>query len=264
MDVTIPNTERFIINAGYSNRSFQIDVFYPNCSVPENGFPIIYLLDGNSNFATVVDAVRLQSRRPERTNVYPAIVVGIGYQIEQPFSKERFYDYTLSAPEFDISSKWNDRELPPHGGAEEFAGFIKTVLKPFIENKYVVNKQKQTIFGHSLGGLFVLHTLFTNSQAFQTYIVGSPSIHWNQTLLLQERDAFLANNNGMENSVSLLIAAGELEGNHASFMLENARTLTKKLSTVSQLKVDFHIYDNENHISVLPRLINQAIKRALK
>ncbi|MGQ0438519.1 hypothetical protein ACT4UT_11805 [Bacillus sp. B-TM1] len=32
-----------------------------------------------------------------------------------------------------------------------------------------MDKGKQTLFGHSLGGLFALHILFTNINAFQNY-----------------------------------------------------------------------------------------------
>ncbi|UOQ49900.1 alpha/beta hydrolase-fold protein [Gracilibacillus caseinilyticus] len=264
MHVTIPNTQRFNVEADYRNRSFQIDVYQPNLPVPDEGFPVIYLLDGNSTFSTVVDAVRLQSRRPERTEVHPAVVVAIGYPTEEPFATERFYDYTLTEPDFDVTKKWGDRELPAHGGAEEFLAFIENDLKPLIESKYSINKQKQTIFGHSLGGLFVLHTLFTNSQAFQTYIAGSPSIHWNQTAILKEREQFINTKPKLDKTVSLLVAAGEMEGNHASYMLDNAKQLTEELKAVPNLEAAFQIYDNENHISVLPRLINQSLKIALK
>ncbi|WP_208592103.1 alpha/beta hydrolase [Gracilibacillus suaedae] len=264
MNVTIPNTERLKIEAGYSNRSFQIDVYQPNLPVPEQGFPVIYLLDGNAIFSTVVDAVRLQARRPERTGIHSAIIVAIGYPIEEPFSKERFYDYTLAEPEFDVSVRWGERELPPHGGADKFMAFIENVLKPLIESKYNINKQKQTIFGHSLGGLFVLHTLFTNSQAFQTYIAGSPSVHWNQSVIMKEKKYFIHEKPKLDKPVSLLVAVGKLEGNHASYMLENAKQLTEELMSVPNLEATFQIYDNENHISVLPRLINQSLKIALK
>ncbi|UOQ83377.1 alpha/beta hydrolase [Gracilibacillus salinarum] len=264
MHVTIPNTERHKVEADYHNRAFQVDVYQPNSPVPDEGFPVIYLLDGNSTFSTVVDAVRLQSRRPERTEVHPAVVVAIGYPTEEPFSPERFYDYTLAEPEFDVRKKWGDREIPAHGGADTFMEFMENVLKPMIESKYSINKLKQTIFGHSLGGLFVLHALFTNSQAFQTYIAGSPSIHWNQTAILKERDQFMQGKPKLDKPISVLIAAGEREGNHASYMLENARQLTDELKDVPDLEASFQIYDNENHISVLPRLINQSLKIALK
>lgn len=62
----------------------------------------MYVLDGNSVFGTFVETIRLQSRRPEKTGIRPAIVVGISYPIDTPFSTERFYDYTMGEAEVEV------------------------------------------------------------------------------------------------------------------------------------------------------------------
>src|SRR3546814_5939847 len=44
------------------------------------------------------------------------------------------------------------------------------------------------LYGHSLGGLFALHMLYTRPGAFRTIIAASPSIWWdNQAILAEER-----------------------------------------------------------------------------
>ena len=42
-----------------------------------------------------------------------------------------------------------------------------------------VDSTNQGLFGHSLGGLFTLYTLFEHPAAFRTYVVASPSILFN-------------------------------------------------------------------------------------
>lgn len=261
--VMLQDTEQFcLIATNRDQQTYQISVYVPKQIAPDEGFPVLYLLDGNAVFGTAVEAVRIQSQRTEKTNVQPAIVVGIGYEIADAFSSRRFYDYTMDPPEIDISSRWKKHPPPQHGGADHFLAFIEEDLKPFLFRRYNINQQRQTIFGHSLGGLFVLHTLFTKNHAFQNYIAGSPSIHWNKTRLSKEKKAFLKND--QQRSLSLLIAVGELEANHSTNMSENARQLAEELSKVPLLEVQFEELEEENHISVLPVLLNKAIKLGLK
>lgn len=165
---------------GYHSTPIQTFIFKPNTTPPAAGFPVMYVLDGNSLFGTMVEAIRLQSRRPEKTGVVPAIIVGIGYQTEAPYHPLRHYDLTLTGPDASIGDKRKDFSTHTYGGASAFFSFLEKIVKPYIEQRFPINQSRQTLFGHSLGGLFVLHTLFEHPDAYQTYIAGSPSIHWNK------------------------------------------------------------------------------------
>ncbi|MDR6881146.1 alpha/beta hydrolase-fold protein [Bacillus sp. 3255] len=63
-------------------------------------------------------------------------------------------------------------------------------MQPRVERDYAIDRKRQAILGHSLGGLFVLQTLFTRPQTFQTYVAGSPSIHRNPRLIREQEDWF--------------------------------------------------------------------------
>lgn len=45
-----------------TNYSYTINIYVPNEEAPQNGFPVLYVLDGSSYFNLVKEAVRLQSR----------------------------------------------------------------------------------------------------------------------------------------------------------------------------------------------------------
>ncbi|WP_078431713.1 alpha/beta hydrolase [Metabacillus halosaccharovorans] len=260
---TITGTKQFTFESE-KNRLYQILVFIPNEAPPETGFPIIYLLDGNSIFGSVVEAVRIQSRKPEKTGVIPSIVVGVGYSTSEPFSKERFYDYTMGEPEIEIpANKMDNATSQRHGGAEEFLQFLQNKLKPAMEQNYPIDQKKQTLFGHSLGGLFVLHTLFTSPTSFQTYIAGSPSIHWNQSIILEEERLFHQLCETGEIKANVLVGIGELERWHHTNVGELAKSMVDRLSTRSCLKVEFIQFENEGHVSVLPPLISRSLRFAL-
>ena len=62
-------------------------------------------------------------------------------------------------------------------GADKFAQFIDTELKPFINSKYRATDDS-TLVGYSFGGLFALHVLFNRNAVFDRYLIGSPSMDW--------------------------------------------------------------------------------------
>lgn len=254
---TIPGTKGFQMSSK-NNREYNIFVSIPNVEPPSEGFPVIYLLDGNSVFATAVEAMRVQSRRPDKTGIRPAVIVGIGYKTEEPFSVERFYDYTMGQAEVEYSSL----PYPEHGGAKEFQEFIEMELKPTIEGAFHIDCTKQTIFGHSLGGLYVLFSLFTKPEAFQTYIAGSPSIHWNQEIILENEKVFTARLKGEKIKADLLISSGELEKDHPSNTVENTFRMAERLNAYkdSGLNVKYMQFVGEGHVSVLPVLINRSLR----
>src|SRR5271155_3751960 len=72
-EVSIPDTRRFTVVSKLSGRAYQIDVALPQAPQPNGGYPVIYVLDGNWYFASVVEAVRRE--KPE------TVVVGVGYPL---------------------------------------------------------------------------------------------------------------------------------------------------------------------------------------
>lgn len=265
-EVTIPRSEQRVMLSHAGNREYRISIATPKEEPPASGFPVIYLLDANAVFGTMVEAIRVQGSRSEKTGVVPAIVVGIGYQTEVPFATGRYYDYTLPVPISELPVRPDGIAWPEHGGAEDFLTFIEEQLKPEIERDYKIDTRRQTIFGHSLGGFFVLHVLFSKPAAFQTYVAGSPSIHWNQRALLEAEQQFAAGLSQERAHVELLLAVGELEQSHKSRMNANAKELADRLSTLKScgVHVEFKEFEDEGHTSVLPALISRALRFALK
>ncbi|WP_083585647.1 alpha/beta hydrolase [Clostridium kluyveri] len=265
--VEIPGTEQFYIRSREKKREYRIFIAKPDVESPPSGYPVIYLLDANSVFGTMVEAVRIQSRKPRRTGVVPAVIVGVGYRGDTIFNIERHYDYTLSVPVSELPPSPDGKTWPQQGGANAFINFVESELKPMIESKIKIDRNRQTLFGHSLGGIFVLHMLFTKPDTFQTYVAGSPSIHWNKKPILEEEQKFLMSIKSKELScnINIMIAVGELEKEQVIPMNYNARELSRRLSVYQNkgLRVQFHEFEGENHVSVLPVLINRALRFAL-
>lgn len=263
--VDIPRAEQWVMQSCVENRKYKIMVATPMEPAPPSGYPVIYVLDGNSVFATMVEALRMQCHRPDKTGVVPAIIVGIGYETNSAFSPDRYYDYT-PVPSIEYQHNSDGTPLPKQGGAQAFLTFIEEELKPQIEGGYNIDRSRQTIFGHSLGGLFALYVLFIQPNAFQNYIAGSPSIHWNRAFLLEEEQKFVCRLEQESLDVEVLIGMGELEGSHISRNLYHAKELADRLSNLADrgVRVKYTEFEDEGHVSVLPVLISRTLRLALK
>lgn len=266
-EVVIPRSEQRVLHARSDAREYRIFIAKPDGPPPAAGFPVLYVLDANAVFGTVVEAVRVQSRRTAATGVVPAIVVGIGYPTDGPFDEgRRILDYTTPADPARLPPRPDGRPWPANGGADAFLRFIEDELKPAIERDFPVDRTRQAIFGHSLGGLFVLHTLFTRPDAFHAYAAVSPSIWWNDGVILDEERRFAA---APPADIRVLIAVGEREQAPGSLqlgprrMVDDARALAERLSARTGVRVTHRTLEGENHASVLLPAINHALRVAL-
>ncbi|MEW4528087.1 alpha/beta hydrolase-fold protein [Maioricimonas sp. JC845] len=205
--VTLPNTLQFDMRS-HDGRVFRIFVARPTGEQPEHGWPVVYHTDGQRSFAVLVAAVEGQSRDHR-----PAVVVGIGYPEDDPAELRRRRTFDLTPP---ADREWLDTAARPFadletGGCDRFLAFIVDELKPEIERRFPIDRRRQTLFGHSFGGLFTLHTLLTRPERFQTFVASSPSLWWNAGSLIEQERAFLHRFAGKELNARLLLTVGAEE-----------------------------------------------------
>ncbi|MCB5190029.1 prolyl oligopeptidase family serine peptidase [Methylobacillus arboreus] len=208
-EATLPIAQQRDIYSSSTGKTYRIFISRPADEAPVGGFPVIYVLDGNAMFYPVSMLVHGQSQRRDATGISPAVVVGIGYPTQGLLDEvQRAEDYT--PPALDLADT-GDRRAAKQGGADRFLSFIETELKPQLAKEFRIDSQRQALFGHSYGGLFALHVLFTQPQAFQTYIVSSPSIWWNKRYILEEQKRFEALPSAGLERLRLLLMVGSLE-----------------------------------------------------
>lgn len=180
-----PRTASFDLTAGRTGMVYRIHLAEPPEPAPPGGYPVLYALDGGVS-VPVFQAIRAVMETG------PVVVVGIGYPDDPASSvRRRYRDLTPPTPPALIPVK-GSAPPPPTGGQDDFLAFIEEDLKPAIERRLPIDRRRQTLFGHSLGGLFTLHALFTRPDLFQVFAAAAPSVWWNQGSLLREQAAFLS------------------------------------------------------------------------
>lgn len=179
---------------------YRVLMSVPRGPAPEGGFPVFYVLDGDAFFNTAVEITRMR----EWGRLTPSIVIGIAYPSRAFYDgPRRNYDFT---PAGSSDAEFDPAEL---GGAEKFLTFLTDVVKPWVAARHQIDPSREVLFGHSMGGLFVLHTMFTAPRSFDVYLAASPTLRFADLLPLREARAFERHPDRAH--VRALISVGALE-----------------------------------------------------
>lgn len=254
---------------------WRITLYVPPGPAPAAGWPILYLLDGNAVTGTAIDIERVQAPYPDGTGIGSRFaIVGIGYPGDQAYDGlRRSWDYT-PPPGKSYPPYRADGPAVRTGGANPFLRFVIDELKPAVERRCKGDPARQALFGHSLGGLFVLYARAQAPATFSHWIAASPSIYWEEFVLLTSIDALEKSPPG---KAHVLLMAGAYEAELAPFQrtapdhesrlarlklartVEAARTLSDRLGRIPGLKSEFRVIPGKTHMTVLPEALNEAV-----
>lgn len=257
---TMPFTQVWDM-ASADGEIYRIFVSYPGEGTPpEDGYPVLYVLDGNASFAGFAEARRLQ----EHTAIGQSLVVGVGYPTDDAYDARRLNDYT--APLLDPPPRqWRSLAKYRSGGRQKFLDFMTGPLRAEIDRRFRTDPDRQSLFGHSLGGLFALHALYERPQAFHSIVAASPSMEWNEQGMLADERAFgerLAAGR-IGRTSRLMVVTGDRDTDDDP---EPARALVDRLDRLSGygLRVRLHRYPDEVHVSVPARSVTDVLRFAFE
>ena len=265
----IKNTEQIEIFSEEIDQEFIINVgLPPNYSQENTKYPVVYVTDAGSNFGGLMSSLPLM----QLVNDLPHfILIGIDYKSKKSNDSMslRNRDLTPTNDSIWMSGQkemykiFGDLPEAEPGGAKEFLEFIDHKVKPLINDKYHVNSSDQTYCGFSLGGLFGLFTLFTSPKSFNRYVIGSPSIWWDNKHILQIEEEYSKNNK--ELPAKIFMSAGDLEeeGDSDAFrMVTNVKSLSKTLKkrNYEGLTMKTVILEDETHCSAVAATLNRGLR----
>ncbi len=214
-------------------------------------YPVIYLLDGSADedFIHVVGLIQFNTF-PWVNRTPASIIVGIA-------NVDRKRDFTFPSTIDEEKTLYQTA-----GHSEGFIRFIEEELVPFIENNYNTTSSK-TIIGESLGGLLATEILLKKPTLFNTYILISPSLWWDNGSLLNMESNILEDN--ISASTNVYIACGK-EGLAPStiphVMEVDANLLTEKLLLIKNknLHIHFDYFPDEDHATIGYQALFKAFK----
>ncbi|NIZ10396.1 alpha/beta hydrolase [Pseudooceanicola sp. HF7] len=248
-----PRVSRFDI--GPAEAPWRIQVGLPEGPPPPQGYSAIFALDGNASFPM------FWHRLPKAA---PVVLVGIGYPTKARLDlARRWRDLTspaLVAPGSE-AQMWGRHET---GGREDFADMILTALLPRLQEELPLDPGARTLHGHSLGGLFGLHLLFTAPGAFRALALADPSTWWNGGEAYREAGAFAggvrAGGHGLERPVELLLMSGGASSRPGS---SSRRSVTPRVAAQLQglrgLSVRHKVFPELTHGGLISPSVDEAL-----
>lgn len=237
--------QKHIIHSNILNEDrtyfIHLPVSYSNTEYGKAKYPVIYVLDGENNFQTVV-AIQNTFTRGMYNNMPECIIVGI-------VNTKRTRDLTPS------KSVWvhSDKKLfTDSGGGEDFTVFLTKELREYIDSTYRTNGYNMLV-GHSFGGLLAMNTLVHHTKTFNSYIVLDPSLWWDNRKVYNEAKKMWANTDFEHKSLYIAIAKEDKTNDEQQHSLTIKEFCDNILLSAPQnnLNVNWKYFEHEDHGTIL-------------
>jgi uncharacterized protein len=240
---------RFQLKSSANQCVYEIEVVMPAGDKPsDTRFPVVYCMDWFmlGDYYEALPKLMAMGRLAE-----PYILVGITEGTKaSDWAAMRTRDYT-PAPPTDEYSKSNmyQAALETAGGADAFAAFLKNELIPKIESEYPADSTRRCFAGDSLGGLFGVYLLRSDPALFQYYLLGSPSLWYNEYYLTDELVSQSSDKFDMIKKIYLSV--GDEESWEMLKSYDLLRSALHKLD-IEQWKLKFEIIGSSGHVGAMP------------
>ncbi len=251
------------------------DEFRVTVITGDPGAPALYVLDPIFLFDLAVGAASLLQTAARLTGGhFPTLtIVGIGYPSDEPGNilKLRARDFTPTDGRHTTAV-----QLPelPFGGAGRFLAALEEEIVPTVESQFQVDSLRRGIAGFSFGGLFAFYALFHRPRLFSRYLIGSPSLWWDNGIAFIWEDQWAGENRDLAARIFLSVGMNEqLVGNswknegypleilQRAKMVDNMKHMAARLRErgYKQLNLESAVFEDEYHLTVPPVFLTRGL-----
>ena len=235
---------------------YPIEVILPDDYDSDNRYPMVYFTDWWFSAQTgplVYNRLRLAGV------IEPIIIVGIGTSGDMTdWRMERWRDLTpTNMPESDYPDSLATGSRGISGGAANFLNFIMNELIPITEEKFPSDTLNRGFVGYSLGGLFGSYVLSSSPQTFQHYLLGSPTLRYDDFVMIDRlRDT---SPDKLSTVKSIFISVGEEEPGDYLKGYADLRDLILSMN-LPNLRLKSIIVEGEGHLLAASPAIVKGFK----
>lgn len=212
------NASRFTVRSGILNEDRDYTIRLPGsyASDSRRRYPVLYVLDGQSQAGHTADSAALMAR----IDAMPEIIV-VGVSSMDGETRNR--DYTPPGMRLDT-----DRPGGETGAGDRFLAFFRDELIPAVERGHRTMRPRM-LAGWSRGGLFVTWSLIAEPQLFDARFAHSPALWRENDLIVTQLEGALSRDVTDGGFLFLSLGAEENEKMkgafaHAVEMLERLRS----------------------------------------
>lgn len=268
--------ETFVLKSALVGGDLEITVVLPTIRSERDRVLAIYLTDPVFTLRPTIAAAHLLSTFSALTGrSFPSLaVIGIGYPARDAGTIYSLRSRDLTpTPEGFPTGVHGPAVRYGFGGAESFLRALVEEVIPAVESRFPVESSDRTLLGTSFGGLFGLYTLLTKPGVFARYLLASPSIWWDERVILRYEEEWARANSDLPGTVFLAVGENEVVGDTwknegfsgaalTSFaMVSNVQVLTERLVArgYPSLTVRTVVLSGEYHLTVLPAAVTRGL-----
>ncbi len=187
-DDAAARSERFTIASKVLDESRTLLVRTPPGFEPEKRYPVVYVLDGEWNFELVAAYLDYMADN----YVYPPMIVTAVTNVN------RNRDYVPR----------EDAWFRETGKADAFLNFVDREWRAEINKRYPTS-EIDILVGHSFGGVFTLHSLFSGRNLFDAYFALGSSAWIADRVLFEEADTWFKDKPAAGTFVYMAVGEGD-------------------------------------------------------
>lgn len=268
----LQGTEVREIRAKALQRDYQLFISLPRgYAESTRRYPVLFVTDASYSFPLIHSIAKRVRNGGEDMEDF--ILVGLSYaKGETPeYSRRRDYTPTANGDKDAVSDMLSPE--PVYGEAEEYRKFIADEVFPLVAQHYRADMKRTIYAGHSFGGLFGLHILFTEPTMFEKYIIGSPSLWFDRRVAFAAERNYAKTHADLPAKLFMAVASyetlnfssGDPRYNKTVDMVRDLQSLEHVLESrrYPSLEVQTTIIQDEDHLTVFPALITRGLKWAL-
>jgi hypothetical protein len=237
----------------FKDEPFTIQVCLPKAYDKLKEYPVVYLLDADKSIGMAKEIADWLMFGKEIQDI---LIVGISYNKDDDtwwINRSRDYIPTSDTVS-DFGKYW-----PKAGGADRFLDYLQYSVMPSIEKKFLVNKRCTGIVGFSFGGLLVSYTMITRPNLFERYIIISPGLIWDNSLVSRLEDKYYQSNKELRKKVFISISSVDPK----TIVIEPTKKFVEVINSRNYqgLELTYEYYENETHFSGYPRALTAGLKK---
>jgi len=268
----LDGTEVRDVHAGALNRDYQVFVALPDSYRSSNRrYPVLFVVDANYAFPV---ARGIAQRLAKHAGMEEVIVVGLSYAKGDSPVYSRRRDYTPAVPRGLAYVSDMPGRSPAFGEAQAYGRFIAADVFPLIAANYRADMSRKIFVGHSYGSLLGLDLLLSEPGTFDHYILGSPSLWFDQGVMFEREQAYAKGHKDMPASVFFGIGGREtLPANRKRSRTEEDADMVADLCDFDaalkshrypNLRIRLEVFADEDHASVFPLVLTHGLRAYLK
>lgn len=254
----LPYSEVRSVHANSNKKDYELYIQLPaSYAESTKNYPLVLVNDSRFAFPSASGAMQLMGGQV----IQEAILVGISYSKGDDRGVSRTRDYTPTFSPVEKNGHSSASRLVS-GHAKEYVSFIESQVIPLIQKNYRVDHKNKIFVGHSYGGLLGTYILFKKPELFTHYIIGSPSLWYDNGVMFNMEAEYAKSNKKLPVNVSMYV--GSLENDYNP-MVDDLLKMEKQLRSrhYSGLNLRVEVIKDENHHSVFPGLLSRGLMAAI-